>query len=271
MDSADPLRGLGGPTGVLVNNLHQKMHKRTHSNGGVPPIRVVSATTQTRRKTPSPLILLVLFGIFSWFFTRKSRSTVETAVSNLDLVPDSLVGFDEAFPSHLEFLLKRRSSPKYGKFMTVIYVNDGDRDMVLNWLCHARAIGYKNYIFVTTDEYLLWWLRYKAAEGAVYLQMPDGEMQTSEQRKAVVRPPRFVYNDKNFKNFMLDRTKFVLNLLNRGWDVLIADVDQVWLDDPRDSLFDPARKEGYDIVAQDDVTMLCGGFMLLRSNGTFAN
>ncbi len=141
--------------------------------------------------------------------------------------------------------------------------------MVLNWLCYARAIGFKNYIFVTSDEYLLWWFRYKAGEGAVYLQMPEGEMQSSQQRKVVVRPPRFVYNDKNFKKFMLDRTQFVLNLLNRGWDVLIADVDQVWLDDPRDSLFDPARKEGYDIVAQDDVTMLCGGFMLLRSNGTF--
>lgn len=61
----------------------------------------------------------------------------------------------------------------------------------------------------------------------------------------------------------------MLTLLEHGWNVLIADADAVWFEDPRPYLWRGVR-QGAGIIAQDDVTMLCGGFMLLLSNGTFA-
>ncbi|KAI9018238.1 nucleotide-diphospho-sugar transferase-domain-containing protein [Hyaloraphidium curvatum] len=180
-------------------------------------------------------------------------------------LPNPLAGFTSAYPPFLHSLLSHRTSRAYPKFITVVYVDDGDRDVLLNWLCHVRATGFKNYVVVTRDEKLFWWLRYRASEPAAYLELPEGEEQSTEQLLAPPAASRSAYNSRSFKLHMLHRTRFVLTLLERGWNVLIADADAAWFEDPRPQLW-RAVKQGNDIVAQDDVTMLCGGFMLLMSN-----
>lgn len=159
-----------------------------------------------------------------------------------------------------------RTTRAYPRFIALLYVDDGDRDMILNWLCHARIIGFKTFIIVTRDEKLFWWLRYRAGESAVYLELPEGKERSTDQMLAPPSGARAAYNSPSFKSHMLYRTSFVLTLLERGWNVLIADADAVWFDDPRPYLW-KGVKQGAGIIAQDDVTMLCGGFMLLISNG----
>jgi rhamnogalacturonan II specific xylosyltransferase len=64
------------------------------------------------------------------------------------------------------------------------------------------------------------------------------------------------------------RTVIVGKILEMGFNVLVADIDSVWMKDPFPAIFIEANRM-YDIIAQNDKwkdgNNLCGGFLLLRS------
>ncbi|GJP34500.1 hypothetical protein CLOM_g18941 [Closterium sp. NIES-68] len=70
------------------------------------------------------------------------------------------------------------------------------------------------------------------------------------------------YGGIGYKQLLLKRTRLVGSILRMGYNVLLADVDAVWLSDP----FTHMRNKSVDIYGQLEPSgELCGGFLYLRS------
>eukprot|EP00899_Mesostigma_viride_P024054 jgi/Mesvir1/4833/Mv11116-RA.1 len=69
---------------------------------------------------------------------------------------------------------------------------------------------------------------------------------------------------------MLMRTAIVMEVLALGYDMIIADIDAVWLQNPIPHVLARARHEGLDVLGQSDITTICGGFVYLRGSGVVA-
>jgi hypothetical protein len=110
--------------------------------------------------------------------------------------------------------------------LSVSLVNYEFRNLTANWLCHAKKLNFKTYLFLAEDKQMYDWL--KNQEG---LERKMTLTNTAE--------PVFLLEDKHSKEFnyyqreyheiMNARTKFVLKLLLSNIGVLIFDVDAVWL------------------------------------------
>lgn len=80
------------------------------------------------------------------------------------------------------------------------------------------------------------------------------------------------FGSAEFANLVNVKTEAMLAILLLGYDVLLADVDIVFLRDPLNDLV-REEYEQYDLLIQDDLHSPNSGFMLLRSNSvgvTFA-
>ncbi|CAI5512557.1 unnamed protein product [Closterium sp. Naga37s-1] len=70
------------------------------------------------------------------------------------------------------------------------------------------------------------------------------------------------YGGIGYKQLLLKRTRLVGSILKMGYNVLLADVDAVWLSDP----FVHMGNKSVDIYGQLEPSgQLCGGFLFLRS------
>eukprot|EP00899_Mesostigma_viride_P024055 jgi/Mesvir1/4834/Mv11116-RA.4 len=84
--------------------------------------------------------------------------------------------------------------------------------------------------------------------------------------------PRSVvdFGSVDYQVLMLMRTAIVMEVLALGYDMIIADIDAVWLQNPIPHVLARARHEGLDVLGQSDITTICGGFVYLRGSGVVA-
>eukprot|EP00899_Mesostigma_viride_P022576 jgi/Mesvir1/3502/Mv11985-RA.2 len=75
------------------------------------------------------------------------------------------------------------------------------------------------------------------------------------------------YGTLDYQSLMLMRTAVVMEMLALGYDVLLADIDAVWLKDPIPHVLARAVHEGLDVLGQrDGKKNMCGGFLFLRGS-----
>eukprot|EP00850_Spirogloea_muscicola_P023868 SM000398S15210 [mRNA] locus=s398:4289:12937:+ [translate_table: standard] len=110
---------------------------------------------------------------------------------------------------------------------TVVSVtaNAGFEDVLQNFLCYARGLRIRNYFIIAFED-------------------------------------KLAKNTYEYYLLVLERTKIVGQILHRGFNVLLADTDSVWLSNPFQHLSD-ARVDVFGQVEPSGD--LCGGFLYLRN------
>lgn len=137
--------------------------------------------------------------------------------------------------------------------MTVVAVmaSAGFDDMLANWLCFVKELPHlRNYVILTDSR--------AQADRLVRQGHPVFVMQHNVDARGSLD-----YGTVAYKQFILERTRSVLYILRFGYNVLLADVDAVWLEDP----FAYMRDADVDIFGQLEAKgeNLCGGFLYLKS------
>ena len=132
-------------------------------------------------------------------------------------------------PVHREHLssgvseaLVRRVARRDGG-VAVTFANDGMYDFVVNWCEHADEIGITNYLVGAMDESLYGRLR---KIGVNAWLMGSKNIDDDEVAKD------FGWGSKNFHKMGRDKIRLVHELTKTGFDVIVTDVDAVWLRDP---------------------------------------
>eukprot|EP00850_Spirogloea_muscicola_P005519 SM000025S08414 [mRNA] locus=s25:647539:653302:+ [translate_table: standard] len=149
------------------------------------------------------------------------------------------------------------SAASGSKSVAVLAADAAAGDLLANWACYAAELGVLGRAVVVTSSSDL------AAELVqrglhVYLLLgpppaPGGAAATASA------PP--VHGSTAFKLLVLERTKFVVDVLRHGYDALITDADTVWLSDP----FPHLVGADADVLAQVTDGFWGGGLTLVRS------
>jgi hypothetical protein len=171
------------------------------------------------------------------------------APSSLRQLPNGRLVTPYDTPSAFEQLLEERSS-KFGD-VVIVTSNDAYEDFLINWICHAEALSIDNFIVLTPSEGMA---RRLADNGyGVYLfQAP------------VAQSAQLQYGTVRYQQLILARTLLVQQGLRLGKNILIADIDAVWLADP----FLELHQHFHDVMAPTDGyndQWICGCFVYLRN------
>eukprot|EP00271_Cylindrocystis_brebissonii_P004236 TRINITY_DN15868_c0_g1_i1.p1 TRINITY_DN15868_c0_g1~~TRINITY_DN15868_c0_g1_i1.p1 ORF type:complete len:488 (+),score=96.79 TRINITY_DN15868_c0_g1_i1:2258-3721(+) len=135
------------------------------------------------------------------------------------------------------------------KAVIAVMASVGFEDMLENWLCYVTELGIQNY-FIITDSFEQAQRMAARGHSAFFLRLAAAANRSLD------------YGTLGYKQFILERTRMVGNILELHYHVLLADVDAVWLSNP----FDHMRSTKIDIYAQLEPSgFLCGGFLYLRS------
>ncbi|XP_076434784.1 uncharacterized protein LOC143274752 [Babylonia areolata] len=133
-------------------------------------------------------------------------------------------------------------------------INDAFLDFAASWCCNTASFDHvhRHVLFLTTD-------------------LRTGQRLQSlwpEVTVAVVSSPQFLgamaYSRASYVRLMVERTRFLLRLLESGVQLLLFEVDSVWLRNPLPLVL--ARQSEGDIVATrvSDRNKTAGGFLLLN-------
>ena len=119
-------------------------------------------------------------------------------------------------------------------------------DLTINWLRSIETLHvYPNITVITTDD-----LAYDQLSSFLNLHLI---------RTKITETPDVKRNHKSYAN---TKWRVVLDMLTHNQDVLISDVDMVWLENPFPYLSD----NPYDMfISWDPMGKFCPGFMFLRS------
>ncbi|TPX46029.1 hypothetical protein SeLEV6574_g03491 [Synchytrium endobioticum] len=117
-------------------------------------------------------------------------------------------------------LVEQRHDASRGNMIVLVVVEWPLRDILMNWLCHVRALNIHSYVLIAADGRLRDYLLSVAHEPVVY----EPSLATGGS------PPMF--NSPAFLEMMRIRLDLCIQVLQKGYTVVIADVDSVWLDDP---------------------------------------
>lgn len=161
-------------------------------------------------------------------------------------------GSSSAFPILQDQLLIERSDGN--RTITLLFVSSADIDFTLNWLCYARNLDIKNYVFAATDETVFDYL--KSLKEPVFRR----ELRIVEDGQSME------FNTAPFLQFMLARTQLVYDILQKGYNVLLTDTDTVWLEDPYAFIYGLKDFNDYHLIAAADDNTACGGFLLLKAS-----
>eukprot|EP00271_Cylindrocystis_brebissonii_P018224 TRINITY_DN5070_c1_g1_i1.p1 TRINITY_DN5070_c1_g1~~TRINITY_DN5070_c1_g1_i1.p1 ORF type:complete len:872 (+),score=153.92 TRINITY_DN5070_c1_g1_i1:315-2930(+) len=144
-----------------------------------------------------------------------------------------------------EMLTPLRGEPT----IVTMMVNLGYEDMLNNLLCYLAELNIQSYLCVTSS-------------------LPQAQRLASLGHRAFFLDASRATHDAvdfgtfEYRQLLLERTKVTGEILNRGYNVLMADVDSVWLGNPFSSLPDSR----VDIFAQaGEKLKVSTSFMFLRS------
>mmetsp|Transcript_11756 Transcript_11756/g.19120 ORF Transcript_11756/g.19120 Transcript_11756/m.19120 type:complete len:863 (-) Transcript_11756:211-2799(-) len=144
------------------------------------------------------------------------------------------------------------------KNIAVVTANKGMHDLLINWLCYLRRLGLTNFLVFSVDPAHAQQL---AAMGIPVVSQRNVTLNAASRNKF-----RF-WGTVEYQKLILERTRFVHRVLQLGFNVLLGDIDAVWLKDPFPSLR-PSDTDDFDIAGQRDTDSLCGGFLYLRNTRT---
>lgn len=107
--------------------------------------------------------------------------------------------------------------------VAVTFANEGMYDFVVNWCEHMDEIGITNYLVGAMDESLYGRLR---KIGVNAWLMGSKNIDDDEVKKD------FGWGTRTFHKMGRDKIRLVHELTKTGFDVIVTDVDAVWLRDP---------------------------------------
>lgn len=147
-----------------------------------------------------------------------------------------------------------------GNFVSLTVVTDAYVPFALNWLCNVEAGGMKppGLVIVTADEVALNAMNSTSDSLTVFVPSFKGGK----------NGPRFGF--PSYWILMLERSFLVRDLLDRGVEVFLFDLDQVWLRDPFPQINRLRAEIGIDLIGTLDTTYhdIGGNFLIFRP--TFA-
>lgn len=141
--------------------------------------------------------------------------------------------------------------------LVVATVNYGYLHFAVNWLCSLRRLGMRNVLFHAADMEI-----YKALTDlglAAFFYESDADREYKQQSGAENRA--FDYGSVSYQGLMNTRTEFIYKILQKGYNVLLSDIDTIFLRNPF-LFFD------YTLDVQGGAhkqSKLTGGFIFFRS------
>ena len=146
----------------------------------------------------------------------------------------------------------RRIQEKHGVVLIQL-LNQGFLEMTKSWICNVKGFGnlLDKVLFVTTEQ-------------VAYDALVSFDESLHVVLKLHTTPPKMSYGQYQYYDYMLFRTKFIVDLLSKDITVWLVESDAVWLRDPTEVVL---GTEG-DMVTMSDAPppkkLLQGGFQLLR-------
>ncbi|KAL6771852.1 AXT2 [Auxenochlorella protothecoides x Auxenochlorella symbiontica] len=122
------------------------------------------------------------------------------------------------------------------KYIMVTWANWHYRDFVGNWVYHLKKTGCSAFVVGAMDDKLLAWLQ----ENGIPTFLMNSGLPTSD----------FGWGSKSFFKMGREKVGLVNAFLAMGFDVIISDVDTVWLRDPIPYM---KRYPDADVLASSDV------------------
>lgn len=140
------------------------------------------------------------------------------------------------------------------KDVMVATVDAGYMHFALNWACSLKRIGVKNLFFHATDD--------KVFKELVERNMPVVKyFSVLSQEYEKIQQDAVVYGSVSYQSLMNTRTSFIAMIVERGYNVLLSDIDIVYLRNPF-LHFDPK----YDLQGgAHKAKKITGGFIYTRA------
>lgn len=137
----------------------------------------------------------------------------------------------------------------------LLTVNEAFFDFFQNWFWYFKKLDIHLPITIIADD------------DEVYEQLISACNYCSVFRSDLNVNGAQEYNGQWYKVLVSMRPKHILRMLKSGTDVIYADIDSVWLQNPL-----PFLDTDVDIAVQEETaTSLCTGFMAIRSNANTIN
>lgn len=143
---------------------------------------------------------------------------------------------------------------------TVLFIsvfNSGGTELALNHLQSLKRQNIENYKAYATD---------KQCYDTIFQNGFNVELITHDETKYIIQE-KTDFGTTEFNTLSYLRYKIIEDLLSKGQPVWYLDIDTVVLQNLND-VYDELKDLHYDMVMQDDITMLCTGCMLLFPNDT---
>jgi hypothetical protein len=140
-------------------------------------------------------------------------------------------------------------------FRILLLATSGYGHMLNNFLCYASQFSSSKYIVVLTPHTDIVELCQRKNISVMILSMSFNSSSS--------------FGSYEYQSLIVQRTAVALDLLNNGINVIIADIDAVWLRDPLalvlSSLDDSKQDDDIDIAVVRDEDEICGCFVVLKS------
>jgi len=116
--------------------------------------------------------------------------------------------------------------------VTVLTASSGFVDFTLNLIISMRRVKVENFVIIAED--LACYQRLNGEfPGHVALSVsPESAQANTSGGQEPGRKSGFTYGTKNYNELVGQRPRYLLQVLKHGYDVLYADTDAVWLEDP---------------------------------------
>jgi len=140
--------------------------------------------------------------------------------------------------------------------LIVATVNAGYLDFTLNWLCSLQRVGLHNYLFHAVD-YSMYQQLHERGLPVVYYESELSRL----FRKDTNLSAALAYGTVEYQAIMNSRTEFIYRVLQKGYHVLLCDVDTLFLRNPF-----PRFDMNLDVQGgAHKGTKITGGFIFFRS------
>ncbi|KCV72938.1 hypothetical protein, variant 3 [Fonticula alba] len=175
----------------------------------------------------------------------------------------------------IDVMLAKQADPQT-RDVIVATVNSGYLDFSINWMCTLLRIGRKNFLFHATDRAMYTILRDRGLPVIYYesnialeykallAQSANGSFIVSADETAADGTPRekaYDYGSVAYQALMNSRTEFIYKILQKGYNVLLSDVDVVFLRDPLQFVDRNLDIQG----GAHKVEKITGGFIYFRA------
>ena len=153
--------------------------------------------------------------------------------------------------------LVRVAHPISGDLILVM-ANAPYEDFLNNWICHAHAVGVQHFVVLTPDAEIA--TRLEARGIAHHVFVPSFALSNRTTVNAQLN-----YGTVEYQQLILERTLLVQRMLRLGVNVIIADIDAVWLSDPSAHFHAAPRRDAMAPVDGYNDEWVCGGLVYLRN------